>query len=231
MDIPQLLKTKVEDETYAGVTYHVRGELVPELAVQLSGDQSIFFEHHVLLWKTPGIEISLRPMKGMISRKVAGLPLLLSEAHGNGQVAFSRDGVGHVFAMHLQPGESIETREHQYLAATSNIDYSFTRIKGVSTMLFGGAGFFMDKFTCQNGPGILWLHGYGNVLEATLGPGEYLDVEPGGFLYKDQSVKMEVKMQGLRTGLFGGSNLVWNRFTGPGRLGIQTMYFHLPTAE
>jgi len=26
-------------------------------------------------------------------------------------------------------------------------------------------------------------------------------------------------------------NFITNRFTGPGRIGIQSMYFHLPTAE
>ncbi len=231
MNIPQLLQTRVEDETYGGVTYHIRGELVPELAVVLNDQQSIFFEHHVLLWKTPGVEIGLRAMKGMFKRKVAGMQVLLTEAKGNGQVAMSRDGVGHVFAIHMQPGEEIETREHQYLAATSNIEYTYSRVKGVGSALFGGTGFFLDKFVCGSTPGVLWLHGYGNVLEVTLDDGEYLDVEPGGFLHKDKAVKLETKVQGMKSGLFGSSNLVWNRFTGPGRLGIQTMYFHLPTEE
>lgn len=233
MQIPQLLTTKAEDETYAGVTYHIRGELVPELAVQLTGGQTIFFEHHVALWKTEGVEIGIKTggLVGAFKRKVAGLQILLTEAKGSGQIAFSRDGVGHVFAMHMQPGDVLETREHQYLAATSNVEYSFSRVKGIGSVLFGGTGFFLDKFTSQSAPAIVWLHGYGNVLEAQLGAGEYIDVEPGGFLYKDASVRLESTVQGLKTGLFGGSSLVWNRFTGPGRIGIQTMYYHLPTEE
>lgn len=233
MEIPQILTTKVEDETFAGVTYHIRGELVPELAVQLDGGQSLFFEHHVVLWKTPGIEVGIKTggIAGAFKRKVAGMQVLLTEAKGSGQVAFSRDAVGHVFAMHMEPGQIFETREHQYLAATSNVEYSFSRVKGIGSALFGGTGFFLDKFTCTNGPGIVWLHGYGNVLQADLADGEYLDIEPGGFLYKDVGVRLESKVQGMRTGLFGGSSLVWNRFTGPGRLGIQTMYYHLPTEE
>ncbi len=233
MEIPQILQTKVEDETFAGVTYHVRGELVPELAVQLDGGQTIFFEHHVALWKTPGIDIGIKTggLASAFKRKVAGLQILLTEAKGSGQIAFSRDAVGHVFGMHLKPGDSLETREHQYLAATSNVEYSFSRVKGIGSVLFGGTGFFLDKFTCETAPGIVWLHGYGNVLEAQLGEGEYIDVEPGGFLYKDTTVSLESKVQGMRTGLFGGSNIVWNRFTGPGRVGIQTMYYHLPTEE
>jgi uncharacterized protein (AIM24 family) len=36
---------------------------------------------------------------------------------------------------------------------------------------------------------------------------------------------------GLKSGILGGSgSLVFNRFTGPGRVGIQSMYIHWPTA-
>ena len=43
---------------------------------------------------------------------------------------------------------------------------------------------------------------------------------------------MDVKPYGLRSGfLAGGGQLVFNRFTGPGRVGIQSMYVHLPSAE
>jgi uncharacterized protein (AIM24 family) len=233
MELPTLLTTTAEDESYAGVVYHIRGELVPELAVQLDGGQTVYFEHHVALWKSQGIEIGMKTggLKGAFKRKVAGLEILLTEAKGTGQIAFSRDGVGHVFAMHMADGQTLETREHQYLAATSNVEYTFSRVKGIGSVLFGGTGFFLDKFTSKSGPGIVWLHGYGNVFEVTLGQGEYIDVEPGGFLYKDESVKLESRPMSLKTGLFGGSSMIWNRFTGPGRLGIQTMYFHLPTEE
>jgi uncharacterized protein (AIM24 family) len=52
-----------------------------------------------------------------------------------------------------------------------DIDYSFERVKEVSNMLFGGTGFFIDRFRCASGDGILWLHGYGNVFEKTLAVG------------------------------------------------------------
>ena len=95
-------------------------------------------------------------------------------------------------------------------------------------MLFGSTGFFIDRFTAEQYEGVVFLHGYGNVFEVVLGPGEAIDVEPGGWLYKDASVRMEVKVMGLRSGIFAGSGqLVFNRFLGPGRLGIQSMYVHL----
>jgi uncharacterized protein (AIM24 family) len=96
----------------------------------------------------------------------------------------------------------------------------------------GGTGFFIDHFTAQGGEGIVWVHGYGNVFEVTLAAGEQIDIEPGGWIYKDPSVTMETQLQKLSTGLFASAcSFVWNRFTGPGRVGIQTMYVHMPTAE
>ena len=51
-------------------------------------------------------------------------------------------------------------------------------------------------------------------------------LEPGAFLYKDSSVTMQVKVQRLSTGLFGGVALSLAEMTGPGRVGIQSMYVH-----
>ena len=39
------------------------------------------------------------------------------------------------------------------------------RIKGLRNILFGGQGMFMDRFVTANEPGLLMLHGYGNVFE------------------------------------------------------------------
>jgi uncharacterized protein (AIM24 family) len=49
---------------------------------------------------------------------VAGMPIFLTEAQGPGEIAFSRDGAGHLFPLHLMPGKSVLVREHQFLAAT-----------------------------------------------------------------------------------------------------------------
>ena len=94
-----------------------------------------------------------------------------------------------------------------------------------------GSGFFIDKFHGHSGEGILWLHGYGNVFEKVLAPGESIDVEPGAWLYKDPSVRMETNIQKLSTGIFASMNLIMNRFTGPGRLGLQSMYLGLETGD
>jgi uncharacterized protein (AIM24 family) len=231
MAIPTLHPTSIHDEQYAGVTYHLEGELVPVLHLELQ-QTPVYFEHHVLLWKHPQVDIGVKAMSGAFTRLLAGLPIFMTEAAGPGHIAFSRDGAGQIVPMHLEPGRAIDVREHQFLAATATVDYSFHRTQGVANMLFGGSGFFIDTFTATRQPGIVWLHGYGNVFTVQLAPGEQLDIEPGGWIYKDASVQMETQFQRLSTGLLASAGQIfWNRFTGPGRIGIQSMYFHPPTGD
>lgn len=227
---PKILPTSVQDGTAPGVVYRVEGELVPVLHMTLDGSVPVYFEHHVVLWKDPGLDIGVKAVKGALKRMVAGMQIFMTEAAGPGEIAFSRDDPGHLLPLHLHPGQSVLVREHQFLAATANLEYGFQRVKGVGSMLFGSSGFFVDIFRAQNHEGVLWLHGYGNVFEKSLGPGESIDVEPGGWIYRDESVQMTQRLYGLRTGILGGSgNLVFNQFTGPGRVGIQSAYVHLPT--
>jgi uncharacterized protein (AIM24 family) len=207
MQLPEPIPTMIRDESFADVTYHIRGELVPELQVVL-GPGSVMFEHHVLLWKETRVEIELKKLPGGVKRKIAGLDYFVTRTFGAGHIAFSRDAPGQCIPMHLSIGEGLDVREHQFIAATDNLDYSYERVKGIQNMLLGGTGFFVDKFRATTGDAIVWLH-----------------VEAGAWLYKDPTVTMESVTMGLKTGLMGGGGkLTWNRFTGPGRLAIQTMF-------
>jgi uncharacterized protein (AIM24 family) len=231
MAVPRQINTSVANETFGGVTYHIEGELVPVLHLELSSTP-VYFEHHILLWKDPRVQIEIKPMRGALKRMLAGMPIFMTSARGPGRIAYSRDGAGQVFALHLSPGEAVDVREHQFLAATDSVEFTFNRVRGMANMLLGGTGIFIDTFTAAAGDGILWLHGYGNVFEVELQPGEQIDIEPGGWIYKSPSVTMETVFQGLSTGFFGsGGQLAWNRFTGPGKIALQSMYVHLNSEE
>ena len=47
--LPQNLPTSAAAETFGGVTYHLDGELVPVLTVDVSA-RPVYFEHHILLF-------------------------------------------------------------------------------------------------------------------------------------------------------------------------------------
>ncbi|MGH7707156.1 MAG: AIM24 family protein, partial [Vulcanimicrobiaceae bacterium] len=171
------------------MTIRVEGELVPVADVELGRQQTIYFEHHILLWKQPTVTLGFMGIQNAAKRMFAGLQIFISTAQGPGNIAFSREASGQIVAMRLQPGQSVDVREHQFLLASSNVAYDFYWQQGLANVLLSRTGLFIDRFTAQQGEGILLLHGYGNVFEKTLAAGEMLDVEPGAWLWKDSNVR------------------------------------------
>ncbi len=203
----------------------IAGEIVPVAEIALAQGDAVFFEHHVMLWKEPTVPISAMNTDGGMRRSVGGMPHMVTVANGPGRIAFSRDATGEVVVLPLHPSMELDAREHAFLAGTHSLSYSFVRIKGLANVLHGGSGMYMDRFVTSREPGLLLLHGYGNVFQKTLAPGEKILIEPGGFLYKDSSVTMNTVQQNLRTGLTRHS-MYLAEMTGPGRVGIQSMYVH-----
>jgi uncharacterized protein (AIM24 family) len=211
---------------FSSSTCQVEGEIVPVAEINLGPGDSVFFEHHVMLWKEERVAMSVMQLAGGLKRAFAGMPFIISVAAGPGRIAFSRDATGELIVLPVHPGMELDVREHAFLLSSHQIAYSFIRIKGLSNILFGGQGMYMDRFVTTSAAGVLILHGYGNVFERRLGPGESIMVEPGAFLYKDSSVTMNVEFQKLGTGFFGGTKMSLAKMTGPGRVGIQSMYVH-----
>jgi len=213
---------------FGSVQAKVNGELVPVTEVTLGPGDTIYFEHHILLWMDPTVTVTSKMMKGAARRIMAGLPVIVTEAHGPGRIAFSRDGPGQVIFKEIRPGQPLHVREHQFLFATQGINYGYYRVKGVASIMFGHSGLWVDTF---DGQGLLALHGHGNVFERLLQPGETMLVEPGGWLWRDASVQMAQVSLGLKTGMLSGATLYVNQFTGPGRIALQSMTLNHPTAE
>jgi uncharacterized protein (AIM24 family) len=214
--------------SFGSIQVKSNGELVPVTEVTLAQGDSIFFEHHILLWMDPTVTISAKLMKGAARRIMAGLPVIVTEAHGPGRIAFSRDGPGQILFREVRPGQPLHVREHQFLFASAGLNYGYYRVKGLASLMFGHSGMWVDTF---EGQGLLCLHGHGNVFERTLAQGETILVEPGAWLYRDASVQMALVSLGLKAGLLGGSTMYLNQFTGPGRLAVQSMSLNHPTAE
>ena len=259
----------------------IDGAVVPVAELALAATDSVFFEHHVMFWKDEDVAMSVMTAPGGIKRLLGDVPFVLSVARGPGRVAMSRDAAGELVVLPIDEGVELDVRGHALLLASTTLTYSFEKVPGLKTMLMAGTGMYLDRFVATGGSGILVLHGYGNVFERTLGAQEVIQVEPGGFLYKDATVGMEIESvemagapgkasQGLQAakGLLGGKGLkglraarslmtgggleaagelfsgggvagiagafstnkmTLMRLTGPGRVGVQSMYQHRAT--
>ena len=75
----------------------------------------------------------------------------------------------------------------------------------------------MDRFVTTSTPGLLILHGYGNVFERRAdGRAKASWWNRARFFTRIPSVTMQVEFQKLGTGFFGGTNMSLARMTGPG---------------
>ena len=61
----------------------IEGNYVPVADFNLAPEDSVYFAHHVLLWKEQNVKISNMSMKGGWKRLFAGLPLIMTQAAGS----------------------------------------------------------------------------------------------------------------------------------------------------
>jgi uncharacterized protein (AIM24 family) len=253
----------------------IDGTIVPVVDVELGSGDSIFFEHHAMLWKDDETAMSVMDAPGGAKRMLGDLPFVLSVASGPGRVSCSRDAPGELIVLPVDPGQEFDVREHAMLLATSTLTYNFEKLGGFKATLAVGSGMYLERYVATGSSGLVVLHGYGNVLDRTLAEGETIEIEPGGFLYKESSVAIELSsyklvpegassaaqtakglasrglaglkaaralkkegLQGILSGdvmqqasaIFTGPGITLMRMTGPGRVGIQSMYQHFGSA-
>jgi uncharacterized protein (AIM24 family) len=220
--VPNLRLPNLTDETFDGVTYHVRGELGPVLVVDVDSTP-VFFEHQILLWKDSDLGVRPKKLAGEFRRSASGSPIVVVETVGAGHVGLSREATGRAYALHLHREEAIEVHEHQWIAATGGTELTFRHVQGFTNMDFSDTGYYIDTFTCRSDEGIVWVHGNGDVFEVDLQVGERIDIEPSAWIYRSKGLRPEPIVQQFPMGFFAGSGqLILDRFTGPGRVGFQS---------
>jgi uncharacterized protein (AIM24 family) len=207
-------------------TCQIEGIYVPVADFNLAAGDSVYFSHHVLLWKDPQVELKRMVLANPIIRSLSGMPVVMTEAQGPGHIAFSRDEPGEMIALPLQPGHSIDVREHLLLAATANVHYGWTSSSAwymTDREYHYPAGQFMDRFTAVDQPGLVLLHASGNVMVRRLEAGQTMLIKPAALVYMDRSVRTGLKIQYISATL-GWHRLIWLHVAGPGRVAIQSAY-------
>ena len=162
----------------------IAGTTVPIAEFNLAQQEMVYFSHHVLLWADPATRMQNMSMRGGWKRLMAGMPLIMMEAHGPGHIALSDNHAGEVIALPLQHGQSIWVKEHRFLTATGNIRYDWTSndvwyVTGDNDdqETHYPMGQFGDVFTATERPGLLLLHAPGNVFIRDLQAGP-VDADP-----------------------------------------------------
>lgn len=216
----------------------IEGMYVPVADIRLAGDQSVYFNHHTLLWQEPTVQLQPMSMRGGFKRMMAGLPLIMLEGRGVGHIALSEDRPGELIPVPLDPGYAVDVREHHFVVATGTIAYDyleagvwFTTRNGDETETHYPLGRYMDRFTAADQAGLLLLHAGGNVFLRALADEETIFVKPPALLFKDPTVQMWLHLEHprdqVRSWRSWGSRYLWLALRGPGRVAVQSAYERL----
>jgi uncharacterized protein (AIM24 family) len=215
----------------------IEGLYVPVADFTLAAGEGVYFGHHELLWKDPGVQMQQSTLKGGWKRLMAGLPIRMLNATGPGRIAFSRDAAGETIAIPLQGGRAIDIREHIFMVATNSVQYDFfpsnvwfRTTDGDETETHYPVGWLLDRFTAPAEPGLVMIHAHGNAFQRLLAPGESILVKPSAFLFKDITVGLQLHFEhpaNAGASLWTwGERYLWLRLTGPGKVAIQSAYGH-----
>jgi uncharacterized protein (AIM24 family) len=219
----------------------IEGMYVPVAEMNLDAQDGVYFTHHVLLWMDPNIRLGTLPLRGGWKRLRAGLPLIMAQAHGPGHIAFSDDRPGELVALPLQPGQAVDVREHVFMVATGQLGYDwfatniwFNTGTGNDKETHYPLGQYMDRFVAGQQPGLLLIHGGGNIFVRRLAPGESILIKPSSLLFKDPTVSMQLHIE--QSASMSGNwfsvkpRHLWLHLRGPGRVAVESAYgfFHDP---
>lgn len=220
-------------------TCQISGAYVPVAEMQLHENDWVYFSHHQLLHNDPRIRLDNLPLKGGWQRMRAGMPLIMMRAQGPGHIAFSADEPGETLAVPLAPGRAVDVVEHRFLVATGNIGYGWDNSNVWYTTPGDGnneewhypLGRTIDRFAATGGNGLLLLHAPGNSFIRDLQPRQRILVQPGGLIWKDQTVRMFLHFEYPRGAYWFSSprwqaKTTWLTLEGPGRIAIQSVFEH-----
>ena len=205
--------------------YDIKGSTFPVVVCQLENGEKMITEKGSMVWMSPNIQMSTQGggLGKMFSKAFSGESMFqnIYTANGNGMIAFGSSFPGTVKAIEISPSNEMIVQKSSFLASEAGVNLSVHFNKRLSTGLFGGEGFIMQRLS---GHGTAFIEIDGDLVEYDLRPGEQIVVDTGNVAGFTTDVKMEIRqVPGLKNKLFGGEGLFNTVLTGPGRIWLQTM--------
>ena len=203
------------------MNYEIEGNSMQVLKLTLQNGESVYADSGKLVSKSENVAMTPRLVGGIIKaleRKVTGATGMLTEFKAGGDSAtLSVAGImpGKIKAMELGAGESFIAEHDAFLAAGSGVDFTAQTV-GIGPAFFGGAGFVLQKF---KGPGNVFMHVSGDILEYELDGTTALEVDPGHIAGFDDSLSYKIRfVDNIRSAMFGCVGLFLAKFEGKGRV-------------
>ena len=205
--------------------YEIKGGSFPTAVCQMRAGETIVCEAGAMSWMDPAIRMETKGggLSKLVGRAFSGESLFLNHyiADGDGEIAFSANSPGQIIPLEIRPDKPVICQKSSFLASDSSVDLDVFFQKKLSTGLFGGEGFVMQRLS---GEGTALIEVDGSTVEYELAAGETKIIDTGYLVMMDETCSIDVQMvKGVSNILFGGEGLFLTTVTGPGKILLQTM--------
>lgn len=209
------------------MNFSIEGEPLPVVICSLGAGESMITENGAMSWMSPNMRMETTSNGGigkMFGRAFSGESMFVNRytaVGGNGMIAFASSFPGSIRPFAISPGQEIIAQKSAFLASTPAVEMSVYFQKRLSSGLFGGEGFIMQRLS---GNGMVFLEFDGYIKEYELAPGQQMIVDTGYLAAMSGSCSIEVQtVPGVKNMLFGGEGFFNTVVTGPGHIWLQSM--------
>jgi len=214
--------------------YEIIGSSMQGLRLHLGSGEKVYADSGKLISKTANVKMTPRLVGGIvgaIERKITGATGMLTEfAAENGEGVVSVAGVfpGKIKVVTLDEGQEFIAEHYAYIAAEESVKFSIQTVS-LGAAFWGGAGLVLQKFV---GPGNIFLHVIGDIIEHKLDGSEPLEIDPGHIAGFDATLSYHIRfVDNIRTAMFGGVGLFLATFTGSGNVVLHSVSRYKLSAE
>ena len=207
--------------------YTIQGDTLPVVICELDAEEKMITEKGSMSWMSPNMSMETTTNGGIgkaFGRLFSGDSMfqnIYTAKGGPGMIAFASSFPGSIKAFQISPGNEYIFQKSASLASEAGVDLSVHFHKKLSSGLFGGEGFILQKLS---GFGTAFAEFDGHVVEYELSPGQQIVIDTGYLAAMSASCQMEIRsVPGVKNALFGGEGLFNTVITGPGHIWLQTM--------
>lgn len=211
--------------------YEIIGGQLPVVSCTMNQGDSIFTESGGMCWMDDAFDMESNTRGGLLKglgRAMSGESIFMTTYHckkDESTIAFGSSFPGCIMPVDLPAGKRLILQKTAFLAAENTVTLEAHLNKKVSTGLFGGEGFVLQRII---GPGMAFLEIDGDVVEKTLAPGETIKVDQGYIAAFEDTVNYEITtVKGLKNKFLSGEGFFLATLTGPGKVWLQTMPFNV----
>lgn len=210
--------------------YKINGQTVPVVEVTLNKGETMYSQSGGMSYQSNGIEMHTNARGGImrsLGRAFSGESIFMASytaTADNSMVAFSTTVPGNIIPVDMNTvPNGLIIQKNSFLCAEDSVETKVSFTKRLSSGLFGGEGFILQK---AFGAGMLFLEVDGDPIEKTLESGEVLKVDTGNVVAFEPSVSYEIEtIKGLGNIFLGGEGLFLTKLVGPGKVILQSQNF------